>query len=70
MKKDIIIATALAMLLFMCIFVIMLDINETFNIITYEQKHKVFVPDTMPKELSPDSIKPIKSYRNGSIIYN
>lgn len=60
MKKDIIIATALAMLLFMCIFVIMLDINETFNIITYEQKHKVFVPDTMPKELSPDSIKPIK----------
>lgn len=70
MKRDIIIATALAMLLFMCMFVIMLDINETFNIITYEQKHKVFVPDTMPKELSPDSIKPIKSYCNGSIIYN
>ena len=62
MKRDIIIATALAMLLFLCIVVIMLDVHKTFNIITstYEQKHKAFVPDTMPKESSPDSIKPIK----------
>lgn len=62
MKRDIIIAAALAMLLFLCIVVIMLDVHKTFSIVTntYEQKHKAFVPDTMPKELSPDSIKPIK----------
>lgn len=63
MKKDIIIGISLAMLLFLCVLVLMLDVHKTFDIITdntYEQKHKVFVPDTMPKELSPDSIKPIK----------
>lgn len=70
MKRDIIIATALAMLLFLCIFVLMLDIHKTFSIITYEQKHKVFVPDTIPENPSPDSIKPIKSYYDGNNICN
>lgn len=62
MKKDIIIGISLAMLLFMCIIVIMLDIHKTFNMMSniYKQKHKVFVPDTMPEKPSPDSIKPIK----------
>ena len=65
MKKDIIIATALTMLLFMCIIVIMLDIHKTFNMMSniYKQEHKVFVPDTMPKELSPDTLTHIKTIK-------
>ena len=66
MKKDILIGISLAVLLFICVIVIMLDVNKTFDIITsrYEQKHKVFVPDTIPGKLDPDSIKTIKTIKD------
>lgn len=66
MKKDIIIATALTMILFICVVVIMLDVHKTFNMMSniYEQKHRVFVPDTIPGELNPDSIKIIKPIKD------
>lgn len=66
MKKDIIIATTLTMILFICVVVIMLDVHKTFNMMSniYEQKHKVLVPDTIPEKLSPDSIKIIKPIKD------
>jgi len=61
--------SSFGVLLLMCILLIMLDIRSSSSVSnTYKQKHKVFVPDTIPMELSPDSITSIKfSIKNDQI---
>lgn len=66
--KEIIISS-LGVLLLVCVLLLMLNIRSSSTISdTYKQKHKVFVPDTMPMKLSPeDSITSIKQKNHDQI---
>lgn len=63
-----IIVSSLSVLLLICILLFMLDIRNSSTVNnTYKQRHKVFVPDTMPMKSNPDSIKRINNYNNDQI---
>lgn len=63
-----IIVSSLGVLLLIYILLFMLDIRNSSTVNnTYRQRHKAFVPDTMPMKLSPDSIKRINNYSNDQV---